>query len=220
MTDKDDEEYNEDEEDEEENEFHPFDFFKFLQNPEKLGDIFKSEQFQDMFQKIFKQIMGNLDNLPEDLQDLSPEDLQKELMKNMSKFGMKGPFMAGFNMNFDSEGKPVFNSFGNIKQKPDGEAKVDSVREPLVEVNEEEDKFIIIAEMPGVTKADITLKATTQQLTISTEKESSLGHRYYKKIELPNTINSDYAKARYANGILEVKLKKQGDEDQKEIKIE
>ncbi|TXT65173.1 MAG: Hsp20/alpha crystallin family protein [Promethearchaeota archaeon] len=221
MNDKDDEKYEEDPNDEDDDETpNPFNFFNLLQDPGKLGELFGSKQFQDMFQKVFKQIMGNLDKFPIDLKNLSPEEFQKELMKNMAKLGIKGPFMTGFNVSFDSEGNPVFDSFGNIKQKPDGKAEVDSVRQPLVEINEEEDHIIVIAEMPGVTKSDITLKATTHKLTISTEEKSSLGHRYYKEIDLPVAITSDYAKARYANGILEVKLKKESDEEQKDIHID
>jgi len=218
MKDKDEKEDKEEPKNDEDDEFQePFNFFNFLQNPEKL---FKSKQFQNMFQKVFKNVMENIDKFPQDLKDLSSEDFQKEIMKNMEKFGIKGPFMAGFNVNFDSEGKPIINSFGNIKQKPDGKTEVDSAREPLVELNEEEDQIIVIAEMPGVKKENITLKATSNSLTISTEEKTSLGHRYYKEIELPSTINSDYAKARYANGILEVKLKKEKVEEQKDIKID
>ncbi len=218
MKDKDEKEDKEEPNDDEDDEFQePFNFFNFLQNPEKL---FKSKQFKNMFQKVFKNVMENIDKLPSDLKDLSSEDFQKELMKNMEKLGIKGPFMAGFNVNFDSEGRPIINSFGNIKQKPDGKTEVDKTREPLVELNEEEDQIIVIAEMPGVRKEDIALKATSHSLTISTEEKSSLGHHYYKEIELPSAINSDYAKARYANGILEVKLKKEKAEEQKDIKID
>ncbi|MFO7795058.1 MAG: archaeal heat shock protein Hsp20 [Promethearchaeati archaeon] len=202
MPDKDDDYDEEDEDEEEENFEAPFDFFKLMQDPSKL---FNSKEFKEMFQNVFQNLMKNL---PEDLKNLSPEDLQKEFMKNKSKFGWKGPFMAGFNINFDSEGKPIIDSFGNIKDKKQEGPKIDETREPLVEVSEESDEIIIIAEMPGVLKNNIELKATTHSITISTEKKAPSGIKYYKEIELPAAINSDFAKARYANGILEVKLKK------------
>lgn len=209
-----DDEYDDEDKEEDEEEFEgPFDFFKLMQDP---GKLFNSKEFKSMFQNIFQNLMNNL---PDDLKNLTPEDLQREFMKNKSKFGWKGPFMAGFNINFDSEGKPKINSFGNIKgETPEG-PKVDETREPLVEVSEEEDKIIVIAEMPGVKKDDIELKATTHSLTISTEEKSPSGMKYYKEIKLPSAINSDYAKARYANGIIEIKLKK-SDEEQTNIKVE
>lgn len=180
----------------------PSDFFKLFADPNKL---FKSKQFRRLFKEIFEKISKGL---PPEFQKLSPEDIQKELMKNKNKFGF--PFMYGFNINIGPDGKPRIDSFGNIKPKPYSrkqKVQVDSNREPLVEINEESDKFVIIAEMPGVTKNDVELKATNNSLTIST-KSDSIGIKYYKEIELPAAINSDYAKASLNNGILCVKMKK------------
>jgi HSP20 family protein len=203
---------NDENEDEEDDDYRdPFDMFKMFGDPNKFfrgidpNKLFGSKQFQRIFKQIFNQIMSNL---PDDLQGLSPEELMKEFIKNKSKFGFKGPIMYGFNINFDQEGNPIIDSFGNIKTEAvTGHTKVKNVREPLVEVNEEEDQLIVIAEIPGVTKEDIELKGTNDSLTISTERASS-GIKYFKEIKLPAAFNSDYAKARYVNGILEIKLKK------------
>ena len=59
----------------------------------------------------------------------------------------------------------------------------------------------------GSNFTDIQLNATNRSITISTEKIVS-GRSYFKEIDLPAAINQDYAKARYTNGILEVRLKK------------
>jgi len=188
----------------------PFDFNKIFSDPSKL---FNSKQFKHLFKDIFGKIIKGL---PSDFQNLSPEDIQKEIMKNKDKFGF--PFIHGFNVNIGADGKPRVDSFGNLKQKPSGKTKVEQSREPLVEINEEANQLVIIAEMPGVTKEDVELKATNHSLTIST-KSDSFGKKYYKEIELPVAINSDYAKARLQNGILEVKLKKV-DEKQTNIKVD
>ncbi len=178
--------------------------FKGIGDPSKIfgnfdpAKLFNSKEFQKMFKEIFNQLAKNL---PKELQGLSPEEITREFMK-------KGPIMYGFNMGFGPDGKPIMNSFGNLEKEPiSGERKVRKTREPLVEVNEEEDQIILIAEMPGVNKEDIELNATNTSITISTEKIVS-GRSYFKEIDLPAPINSDYAKARYTNGILEVKLKK------------
>ncbi|MHA1196987.1 MAG: archaeal heat shock protein Hsp20, partial [Promethearchaeota archaeon] len=160
-----------------------------------------------------------MQNLPKDFEKLTPEELLKEFVKNKSKFGIKGPIIYGFSVGISKDGKPIVEPFGNIKKETfTGKTEVREVREPLVEVNEEDDQIIVIAEMPGVSREDIELKATTNSLTIST-KESSAPRKYYKEIELPSAIDSNYAKARYVNGILEIKLKKLNDE-QTEIKID
>lgn len=202
------------EEDNEKDEFNnPFDFFKFIES-----DLFKSKDFQKMFKDVYKKIS---EFLPQNIQNADPDELRKWFMKNKSKFFPGSPFVAGLNINFRPDGTPIVESFGNIR--PSGgkqrTANVDAgVREPLVEVNHEASQIIVIAEMPGVTKADIEIKATSHSLTIST-KAVEPSRRYYKEVELPAAINSDYAKARYQNGILEVKLKKI-DEKETDIKID
>jgi len=215
---------NEDEEDEEEKKDNLFDFFKYFEEPSKFfsdpnkffvdpNKLFKSKQFRTLFRDIFNKI---LNNLPPEFQNLSPEDIMKEFMKNKSKFGF--PIMYGFNINIGPDGKPMVDSFGNIEPKPySGEPVVKSKREPLVEVNDEDDQILVIAEMPGVDRDDIEIKATSHSLTISTKE--NVNRDYYKEVELPSAINSDYAKARYTNGILEVRLKKL-DEKHKNIKID
>ncbi|MFX0070932.1 MAG: Hsp20/alpha crystallin family protein [Candidatus Hermodarchaeota archaeon] len=192
-----------DEEDEEDDDFQgPFDIFKFFSDPNKF---LKSKQFKKMFKEIFEKIFNTL---PPDFQDFSPEEIRKYLMENKDKFPFKSPIMYGFNFGIGPDGMPTINSFGNIKKEPySGKAEVNRAREPLVEVNEENDQIIVIAEVPGVTKEDVEIKATSHSLTIST-KPNSVAHAYYKEIELPSPINSDYAKASLRNGILMVKLKK------------
>ncbi len=214
-----------DEEDEDEEKGDPYDFFKYFDDPNKFfsdpnkflidpNKLLRSKDFRRLFKEIFEKIRNNL---PSEFQNLSPEDITKEFMKNKSKFGF--PFMYGFNINIGKDGKPTIDSFGNIKAKPySGEPEVKKVREPMTEVNEEGDQIIVICEMPGVTREEIELKATTNSLTIST-KFKDKGRNYYKEVELPSAINSDYARARYTNGILEVKLKKI-DEKQTDIKID
>ncbi len=191
--------------------FNPFDIFT---NPEKF---LKSKEFQS----IMKEILGNLfKDFPGELKNLSFEDLMKEFSKFQDISKLKNPIMAGIKINLGPDGKIQFDKFGNIQKEPiSGETEVRDTREPLVEVNEEENQIIVIAEMPGVIKEDIELKADVRSLTIST-KENPSGRNYYKEVALPSAINPDYAKARYTNGILEVKLKKSTGTQKKDIKID
>jgi len=193
---------NEDDDDEIKN---PFDIFKYLSDPSKLeanlNKLFRSKQFKGLFKDI-------LEKMGKNFQDLTPEDIKKE-------FG--GPIMYGFNINF-KDGTPKIDPFGNIKVKPSGKPEVNPVREPLIEINDEPGHIAVIAEMPGISKDDIEIKATSHSLTISTKPNVS-GRSYYKEIDLPAAINSDYAKARFANGILEIKLRKI-DEKKKDVGIE
>ena len=206
----------EDENDDEDEDF-PFDLSKFFENPNKFmvdpNKLFRSKQFRAIFNEVFEKLVKNL---PKEFQNLTPEEITREFMKNKSKFGF--PITYGFNINLGPDGKPIIDSFGTMKPKESpGKQPPKSKRVPLVEVNEGVDQIIVIAEMPGVDRDDIELKSTSHSITIST-KDTANRH-YYKEVELPSTINTDYAKARYQNGILEIKLKKV-DEKQKDIKID
>lgn len=204
--------YDDEDEDEEQD---PFDFSKFIGDPSKFfsdpnkflidpSKLFGSKQFRQLFNDLFEKISKNL---PPEFQNLSPEDLMREFRKNKSKFGLNSPIVYGFNINIGPDGKPTIDSFGNIRPKQtSGEPVVKSKREPLVEVSEEKDQVIVIAEMPGVDRDDIELEATNDSLIISTKENAKM--HYYKKIKLTSAVNSDVAKARYTNGILEVRLKK------------
>ncbi|TFG12611.1 MAG: hypothetical protein EU535_05995, partial [Promethearchaeota archaeon] len=177
-----------DEEDDEDEIDDPFDLFKHLGDPNKIfrnidpSKLFNSKEFQNIVKEVFKQIGSNL---PKELQGMSPEEIMKEFMKNRDKFGFKGPIMYGFNINFGQDGKPIIDSFGNIKKTPySSKPKVKKVREPLIEVNEDIENIIVIAEMPGVTRDDIELKATPRSIAIKT-KEGAVGRKYYKEVDLP-----------------------------------
>jgi HSP20 family protein len=205
--------YDDEEDDDEEED--PFNFFKYFADPSKFfsdpnkflidpSKLFSSKQFRQLFKDLLEKISKNL---PPEFQNLSPEDLMREFTKNKSKFGLNSPIMYGFNINIGPDGKPTIDSFGNIKPKSvSGEPVVKSKREPLIEVSEEREQIIVIAEMPGVERNDIELEATSDSLIISTKEHAK--RSYYKKIKLPSAIKSDVAKARYTNGILEVRLKK------------
>jgi len=65
----------------------------------------------------------------------------------------------------------------------------------------------VIAELPGVEKEDIDLRATETSLTISAESQH---RKYYKELRLPTPVNPKSAKATYRNGVLEVSLPKAG----------
>jgi len=127
------------------------------------------------------------------------------------------PFVYGFTMRVGPDGKPVIREFGNIRPTRFGPRIVEE-REPLVDVIEEEDEVVVVAELPGVEKEDIDLNATERELVISVDTEE---RKYYKHLELPAEVDPRSAKASYKNGVLEVRLKKVKPERRGErIKIE
>ena len=128
-----------------------------------------------------------------------------------------GPYVYGFSMRTGPDGKPVFEEFGNTKppskEMPSGE------REPLIDVIDEKAQIAVIAELPGVEKKDIKLKAVGKTLSIQVNTPE---RKYSKRIELPAEVKPNTAKATYKNGVLEVVLKKKEKSKPKgeQIKVE
>jgi len=108
-------------------------------------------------------------------------------------------------MSIGPDGRPVIREFGNVQ--PGRLPMIREEREPLVDVMEEKDEVVVVAELPGVEKEDINLNATEDTLTISVDTPQ---RKYYKELRLPTEVNPKSAKAQYKNGVLEVRLKKVG----------
>lgn len=185
---------------------NPNDFFANFQDIFKnLMKQFKSKDMMD----IFKQL-----GLPGP-EGLNPEDVKK------GKPEIKGPLVFGFSVKFDKNGKPVFNKFGNTKPilstddegTPDQESMPAVVREPVADVINEDKEVVVVVELPGVEKNDIKLKSTEYSLEINAFAQGV--NKYQKRLDLPAKINPDHAKARYTNGILEVRLQKIGVKEKK-----
>ena len=96
----------------------------------------------------------------------------------------------------DEEGRPVIQQFGTKQPPAPGKRRV---REPLVDINDMGDEFIITAELPGAEEKNIKLKKEKKLLTIEVENP-----RFFKEIELDEDIDTKKVKANFNNGIFEI----------------
>jgi HSP20 family protein len=101
-------------------------------------------------------------------------------------------------------GKPVIESFGNIRETAKGPV-VEEVREPMVDVFDEEDRICVIAELPGVSESEIKIEVAGDILNLAA---SDKGRKYAKEILLSGKVKPDSVKTSYKNGILEITLEK------------
>ena len=83
--------------------------------------------------------------------------------------------------------------FGNIRRESSGDAVVEDVREPLVDVYEEDDHVLVLAEIPGVSKKDVQLELAGDRLTIRARRGEK---RYRKEVALP----ADFRPSRTCTG--------------------
>jgi len=168
-------------------------FEEFERIEEQIDEIFErmEEQIQRMENKIFRRMM---------------EEFREE--------NKVGPYVYGFSISIRPGSKPIIREFGNVRPTRFGPRFVEE-REPLVDVIEEDDEIVVVAELPGVEKEDINLSCTGRELIISVDTEK---RKYYKRLDLPAEVIPKSAKASYKNGVLEVRLKKARKEER--IKIE
>ncbi|HDQ06509.1 MAG TPA: Hsp20/alpha crystallin family protein [Candidatus Bathyarchaeota archaeon] len=171
--------------------------------------------FFDVWSTEIDDVVRDMDkmmqNMFKEFADQIPENLVRERkLSDGSTFKEMGPFVWGWSMTMGPEGKPVIREFGNLKPSTSARPwespfKIRGEREPFVDVIEDDNKVRVIAELPGVEKRDIELRATEKTLVISVDKKE---RKYYKQLELPSKVNPSKAKSTYKNGVLEVELKK------------
>jgi HSP20 family protein len=138
------------------------------------------------------------------------EEMMDEMMKHAfeeepsEKIRAFRPYVYGFSMSVGPDGKPVIREFGNVQKNRFG-PKIREEREPLVDILEEEKHVVAVAELPGVEKEEINLRAAEDTLTISVD---TANRKYHKELALPARVDPKSAQASYKNGVLEVRLTK------------
>jgi len=81
---------------------------------------------------------------------------------------------------------------------------------PLIDVLQEKDEVIVVAEFAGFTKENLRTNLKNQRLTISAD---ALDRKYYKSLNLPARVIPNTLRTTYKNGVLEIRLKKAVEEE-------
>ncbi len=120
-----------------------------------------------------------------------------------SKGNGSGPYYYGYTITVGPDGKPVVNEYGSVK--PD-QLQTSDTREPIIDtiVDEKEKVVKLIAEMPGVEKADVKIVVENNIVDISAEHDKK---KYHVKVSLQQKVDENSAKASYKNGILQLIFK-------------
>lgn len=131
---------------------------------------------------------------------------------------------------FEEAWKRPFSLFGSLMPRLKTETEVIA---PAVDIYEEGDDLVLKAELPGLNKDDIEVKVTDDYITISGEKkkEEKVEEKNYYRYErsygsfsrtfrLPVEIQTDKAKAKFENGVLEIRIPKTEEAKIKERKLQ
>lgn len=103
---------------------------------------------------------------------------------------------------------------------------------PAVDIKEEDDRFVLKADVPGVDPKDIEVTMADGVLTIKGERrhedtkegngykrvERSYGS-FYRRFSLPDTADTEAISAKGENGVLEVSIPKQEKLQPRRIKV-
>jgi HSP20 family protein len=150
----------------------------------------------------FGGLFKGLGNLIDLASKLSEEGVEKRgEIKGLPK-GARGVY--GFSVR-TLAGKPVIESFGNIRETAKGPV-VEEVREPMIDIFDEEDHISVIAELPGVSEDEIKVEVAGDILNLTA---SDKDRKYAKEVLLPSKVKPESVKTSYRNGILEITLQKE-----------
>ena len=104
---------------------------------------------------------------------------------------------------------------------------------PAVDIREEEDRFVIRADVPGIEPEAIEVTTENGVLAITGERRpddaqdnGTGGQRvervhgsFYRRFTMPDSVDVDHIEARSAHGVLEISVPKKAREQVKKIKI-
>jgi len=131
------------------------------------------------------------------------EDVVKQMENMFNQFQEKG-------MNFASELNPNFP----------------------IDIVEEDGHYVVTADMPGVEKEEINIKADNKGVEISAESSHEIeeeNEKYYRKerskrefnrrVSFPSEVDAESIEASYEDGVLTIKAEKE-EEEGRNIEIE
>jgi HSP20 family protein len=139
-------------------------------------------------------------------------------------------------LNVEREFNRLFKEFDErfgLRRSDDQENGYENaVWTPLTDVYEDNDNYIIKADLPGLKKDDVKISYTDGQLEISGERfqeketkdakwhrvERSFG-KYFRSFTLPKEIKQDNIKAEFKDGQLTITIPKAEEVKPKEIEI-
>ncbi len=104
---------------------------------------------------------------------------------------------------------------------------------PSVDVHEAADRYVVRADLPGVSPDDIDITAEAGVLTIKGERKAvaapteggyqrveRVAGNFVRRFTLPEAAQTDAIKATHVNGVLELSIPKQVKPEARRIKVE
>jgi HSP20 family protein len=154
------------------------------------------------FGGLFKGLGTFIDLLGE-LIETGEEEIARRGEFRVKGMGDKVHGVYGFTVRTGIGGIPRVERFGNIRATEHGPV-VAEVREPLVDVFDEGEEVLIVAELPGVGEGELRVDVQDDILALETTGE----RKFAKEILLPERVDPGSLRQAFTNGILELRLRK------------
>jgi HSP20 family protein len=147
--------------------------------------------------------LGSLIDLVSNLSESGEGEVSRGGEFKVKGLGDKGRGVYGFTVRTATGGIPRVQQFGNIRATDSGPV-VAEVREPLLDVFDEDQEIVVVAELPGVSEEEITVEVRDDVLCLQTNGE----RKYEKELLLSGAVDAENVNRTFKNGILELRLKR------------
>ena len=128
--------------------------------------------------------------------------------------------------------KQIFDRFLNNADSPDESAVVTSQWVPRVDIKEEADRFVIMADLPGVDPQHVEVLMDKGILSIKGERSTETTEQYerfsrierrygsfHRRFALPDTADAEGIVATGHNGVLEIAIPKRPESTPRRIQV-
>jgi len=141
------------------------------------------------------------------------------LLDNWNPFFDVAKTLEEFDRVFGEVGRPI-----GLRSVPRGTF-------PPINIYNQDDKAILVAEVPGLKAEDIDLTVLGDSVTLKCERQEQAAEneRFYRKerptgtftrtVTLPDSVDPDSVKATYNNGVLKVQMEKAQEAKAKKIQV-
>ena len=152
-------------------------------------------------------LLGGLGGLIEKLGELAEagEELSRSGEFKDSSGGIRGVYGINVKTGLGDRGQTEFKvePFGNVGRASADRPEGKDVREPLVDIHEEDDCVLVLVELPGVAKESVKLDVADSRLSLLAERGKTT---YCKEVDLPEGCCAEQMSWECSNGILQVRF--------------
>lgn len=163
---------------------------------------------------------------------LIPAEELKKLQKRMNRL-MEDLGLTDLESRYLEEMQRMQKRMSDLMDEVEAASEKGDVIVPLADIRDTNEALIVTMDVPGVDKQDIDITITDDELSVAAERKTETEvaekdfhkrERTYKKFErmvkLPVSVKIEEAKAKLADGVLEITLPKEVVVSRKRINIE